>query len=186
MPLRCCPLGHVRPYGEPCPQCGSRPHRERNTRPSLGTHKWRELARYAEKPCTACGQWKLRTEFHVCVRCTTGAIRAARNAGGRSGCESSQTARRRRAAPRRGGLEPQPLNRGTRPLGCCETVPMGEERERPPDPGGPTGGGAPSGDPDYHLHTELAEGTKRLARHPREEAHAWRRNYARARRRQPR
>jgi hypothetical protein len=31
--------------------------------------------------------------------------------------------------------------------------------------------GAPPGDPDYHLHTELAEETKRLATHPREEAH---------------
>jgi hypothetical protein len=29
----------------------------------------------------------------------------------------------------------------------------------------------PRGDPDYHLHTELAEETKRLATHPREEAH---------------
>ena len=48
---------------------------------------------------------------------------------------------------------------------------MGEERERPPDPGGPSGEGAPPGDPDYHLHTELAEETKRLAAHPREEAH---------------
>ena len=48
---------------------------------------------------------------------------------------------------------------------------MGEERERPPDPGGPSGEGAPPGDPDYHLHTELAEETKRLATHPREEAH---------------
>jgi hypothetical protein len=46
-----------------------------------------------------------------------------------------------------------------------------EERERPPDPGGPSGGGAPPGDPDYHLHTELGKETKRLATHPREEAH---------------
>jgi hypothetical protein len=46
-----------------------------------------------------------------------------------------------------------------------------EELERPPDPGGPSGEGAPPGDPDYHLHTELAEETKRLASHPREEAH---------------
>jgi hypothetical protein len=50
-------------------------------------------------------------------------------------------------------------------------VPVDEERERPPDPGGPSGAGAPRGDPDYHLHTELAEETKRLATHPREEAH---------------
>jgi hypothetical protein len=50
-------------------------------------------------------------------------------------------------------------------------VPVNEERERPPDPGGPSGAGAPSGDPDYHLHTELGEETKRLATHPREEAH---------------
>ena len=48
---------------------------------------------------------------------------------------------------------------------------MDEEREPPPDPGGPSGEGAPPGDPDYHLHTELAEETKRLATHPREEAH---------------
>ena len=48
---------------------------------------------------------------------------------------------------------------------------MDEELERPPDPGGPSGEGAPPGDPDYHLHTELAEETKRLATHPREEAH---------------
>ena len=47
---------------------------------------------------------------------------------------------------------------------------MDEERERP-DPGGPSREGAPPGDPDYHLHTELAEETKRLATHPREEAH---------------
>lgn len=50
---------------------------------------------------------------------------------------------------------------------------MDEEREQPPDPGGPlgAGAGAPPGDPDYHLHTELTEETKRLATHPREEAH---------------
>jgi hypothetical protein len=48
---------------------------------------------------------------------------------------------------------------------------MDEERERPPDPGGPSGEGAPPGDPDYHLHTELADETKRLATHPSEEAH---------------
>ena len=53
----------------------------------------------------------------------------------------------------------------------CETVPVDEERERPNDPGGPSGEGAPPGDPDYHLHTELGEETKRLATHPREEAH---------------
>jgi hypothetical protein len=45
-----------------------------------------------------------------------------------------------------------------------------EERERPSDPGGPSGAAAPP-DPDYHLHTELAEETKRLASHPGEEAH---------------
>jgi hypothetical protein len=45
-----------------------------------------------------------------------------------------------------------------------------EERERPHDPGGPSGEGAPPGDPDYHLHTELGEETKRLATHPRKEA----------------
>ena len=48
---------------------------------------------------------------------------------------------------------------------------MDEERERPHDPGGPSGAGAPPGDPDYHLHTELGEETKRLATHPRDEAH---------------
>ena len=48
---------------------------------------------------------------------------------------------------------------------------MGEERERSRDPGGPSSEDAPPGDPDYHLHTELAEETKRLATHPREEAH---------------
>jgi len=47
---------------------------------------------------------------------------------------------------------------------------MDEEGERP-GPGGPSREGAPPGDPDYHLHTELAEETKRLATHPREEAH---------------
>ena len=47
---------------------------------------------------------------------------------------------------------------------------MDEERERP-DPGGPSREGAPPGDSDYHLHTELAEETKRLATHPSEEAH---------------
>ena len=46
---------------------------------------------------------------------------------------------------------------------------MDEERERP-GPGGPSREGAPPGDPDYHLHTELTEETKRLATHPREEA----------------
>lgn len=50
-------------------------------------------------------------------------------------------------------------------------MPVDEDRERPPDPGGTSGEGAPPGDPDYHLHTELAEETKRLATHPREEAH---------------
>jgi hypothetical protein len=48
---------------------------------------------------------------------------------------------------------------------------MDEERERPPDPGGPSAEGAPPDDPDYHLHTELADETKRLATHPSEEAH---------------
>jgi hypothetical protein len=48
---------------------------------------------------------------------------------------------------------------------------MDEQRERPRDPGGPSGEGAPPGDPDYHLHTELADETKRLATHPSEEAH---------------
>ena len=48
---------------------------------------------------------------------------------------------------------------------------MDEERERPPDPGRPSGEGAPPGDPDYHLHTELADETKRLVTHPSEEAH---------------
>ena len=50
-------------------------------------------------------------------------------------------------------------------------MPVDEERERPHDPGEPSGEGAPPGDPDYHLHTELGEETKRLATHPREEAH---------------
>ena len=68
-------------------------------------------------------------------------------------------------------VKPQPLTAGARPIACCETVPMDEEPERPPDSGGPSGAGAPPGDPDYHLHTELAEETKRLATHPREEAH---------------
>jgi hypothetical protein len=48
---------------------------------------------------------------------------------------------------------------------------MGEERERSLDPGGPSSEEAPPGAADYHLHTELAEETKRLATHPREEAH---------------
>lgn len=50
-------------------------------------------------------------------------------------------------------------------------LPVDEERERPHDPGGASGEGAPRGDPDYHLHTELGEEAKRLATHPREEAH---------------
>ena len=50
-------------------------------------------------------------------------------------------------------------------------MPVDEEREQPPDPGEPSGAGAPPGDPDYHLHTELAHETKRLATHPSEEAH---------------
>jgi hypothetical protein len=53
----------------------------------------------------------------------------------------------------------------------CETVPVEEERERPHDPEGPSGEGAAPGDRDYHLHTELGEETKRLATHPRAEAH---------------
>jgi hypothetical protein len=60
---------------------------------------------------------------------------------------------------------------GCCPLHSCETVLVDEERERQPDPAGPSGEGAPPGDPDYHLHTELGEETKRLATHPREEAH---------------
>ena len=48
---------------------------------------------------------------------------------------------------------------------------MDEERERPHNPESPSGEGAPPGDPDYHLHTELGEETKRLATHPREEGH---------------
>jgi hypothetical protein len=48
---------------------------------------------------------------------------------------------------------------------------VNEDRERPHDPGEPSGEGAPPGDPDYHLHTELGKETKRLATHPREEAH---------------
>ena len=47
---------------------------------------------------------------------------------------------------------------------------MDEERERPGH-GGPSREGAPPGDPDYHLHTELADETKRLATHPSEETH---------------
>jgi len=47
---------------------------------------------------------------------------------------------------------------------------MDEERERPGH-GGPSREGAPPGDPDYHLHTELVDETKRLATHPSEEAH---------------
>lgn len=50
-------------------------------------------------------------------------------------------------------------------------MPVAEDRERPHDPGGASGEGAPRGDPDYHLHTELGEEAKRLATHPREEAH---------------
>lgn len=48
---------------------------------------------------------------------------------------------------------------------------MDEERERPRNPEMPPDEGAPPGDPDYHLHTELGEETKRLATHPRDEAH---------------
>jgi hypothetical protein len=35
---------------------------------------------------------------------------------------------------------------------------MDEERDQLPDPSGPlgAGAGAPPGDPDYHLHTELS------------------------------
>ena len=50
-------------------------------------------------------------------------------------------------------------------------MPVDEERERPHDPGEPSGEGAPPGDPDYHLHTELVDETKRLATHPSEETH---------------
>jgi 5-methylcytosine-specific restriction endonuclease McrA len=75
MPLRCCPLGHVRPYGEPCPQCGSRPHRERSTRPSLGTQKWRELARYVkyrDGACVNCGEREDLVAHHVVPACEGG------------------------------------------------------------------------------------------------------------------
>jgi hypothetical protein len=38
--------------------------------------------------------------------------------------------------------------------------------------GEPSTEGAPAGgDPDYHLHSEIGEEAKRLATHPREEAH---------------
>jgi hypothetical protein len=50
-------------------------------------------------------------------------------------------------------------------------VPMDEEREPPPDRGGLSGEGAPPGDPDYHLSSEFGEEVKRLAKHPRAEAH---------------
>ena len=53
---------------------------------------------------------------------------------------------------------------------AAKLCPVDEERQRPPDLGGPSGEGAAPGEPDYHLHTELAEETKRLATHPREEA----------------
>jgi hypothetical protein len=69
-----------------------------------------------------------------------------------------------KARRRKGSDQPHEWDRS-------ETVPVDEERERPPDPGGPSGEGAPPGDPDYHLHAELGEETKRLATHPREEAH---------------
>ena len=67
---------------------------------------------------------------------------------------------------------PGTLAEGRRGSGIAgKLVPMDEERERPHDPGESSGEGAPPGDPDYHLHTELGEETKRLATHPREEAH---------------
>jgi hypothetical protein len=81
------------------------------------------------------------------------------------GCASRPAAARRSPPPgQQRSDQPHEWDR-------CETVPVDEERERPHDPGGPSGEGAPPGDPDYHLHTELGEETKRLATHPREEAH---------------
>ena len=45
---------------------------------------------------------------------------------------------------------------------------VADERERPDEPVE----GAPRGsDPEFHLHSELGEEAKRLATHPREEAH---------------
>jgi hypothetical protein len=49
---------------------------------------------------------------------------------------------------------------------------MADERQEPPHEAEPSAEGAPpGGDPDYHLHSELGEEAKRLATHPREEAH---------------
>jgi hypothetical protein len=50
-------------------------------------------------------------------------------------------------------------------------VPHGRRARAPARSWRPSGEGEPSGEPDYHLHTELAEETKRLATHPREETH---------------
>ena len=47
---------------------------------------------------------------------------------------------------------------------------MDEERRNGTDAPS-TEGAQPSGDPGYHLHSELGEEAKRLATHPREEAH---------------
>lgn len=53
-------------------------------------------------------------------------------------------------------------NEGTRPVRAAHD-PRGFARRRDPAPRG--------SDPEVHLHTELGEEAKRLATHPREEAH---------------
>jgi hypothetical protein len=46
-----------------------------------------------------------------------------------------------------------------------------EEAKRSHEAEPSTEGAPPGGDPDYHLHSEIGEEAKRLATHPREEAH---------------
>ena len=49
---------------------------------------------------------------------------------------------------------------------------MADERQEPPHEAEPPAEDPPPGsDPEYHLHSELGEEAKRLATHPREEAH---------------
>jgi 5-methylcytosine-specific restriction endonuclease McrA len=65
---RCCPLGHAGPIGQPCPVCGSRPHRQRPARPSLRTQHWRELAVYVKRrdgACVECGVTTGLVAHHV-------------------------------------------------------------------------------------------------------------------------
>ena len=57
------------PYGQPCPVCASRPHRESKTRPELRQRRWRDLAAYVKRrdgwACVRCGNRVGLVAHHV-------------------------------------------------------------------------------------------------------------------------